>query len=228
MLFLRLTNMSALKKSSKDFIQDPTYAVHFDEYLGLLSKLLHHDPEMFKLKKTAKIVDVGCGYGNLLKELRDRGYKKLIGIEPDKLCRNGCLKEKLDVRDGTIANTKLPNASADAVIVNMVFHHIKNYTGAAAEIHRILKPGGLLCFMEPSPTPLRKLMDILTFKTPLPKYLNFVNTRYKVMRLEMKTGLYPNFLSHQKEFLDAINENFSPLWHRKSWFFQFGKYRKRK
>ncbi|WP_460993293.1 class I SAM-dependent methyltransferase, partial [Staphylococcus aureus] len=106
---------------------DYSYAAHFRKYKGLLSKLLKHDPEMFKLSKNAIIVDVGCGYGNLLKTLKERGYKKLIGVEPDSICRNACLKDGLDVREGTISNTNLPSSYADVVIVNQVFHHISNF-----------------------------------------------------------------------------------------------------
>jgi SAM-dependent methyltransferase len=219
--------MQKSKKSQDDFIQDPAYAVHFDNYRGLLAKLLKHDPEMFGLDKNAKIVDVGCGYGDLLKILRSRGYKNVMGVEPDPLCRKGCIKEKLDVRNGTIAKTGLPNNFADVVIVNEVFHHIDTFAEAAEELAKILKPKGLLCFLEPSPTLLRRAMDVITFKTPLSKWVKPVNTRYKVMKLEMETGLYPNFLDQQIQFHKSLNKYFEPVWHRQSWFFQFGKFQKR-
>ena len=192
-----------------------------------MSKVLNHDPKMFKLDKNAKIVDVGCGYGDLLETLCSRGYEKLIGIEPDATCRRSCLEKSLDVRDGTISKTGLTNAFADVVIVNQVFHHIDDFNGAADELARILKPGGLLCFLEPSPTLLRRAMDVVTFQTPFPSFIGFVKIRYEVMKLEMATGFYPNFLNHQTEFHNVINRRFSPVWHRQSWFFQFGKYRKR-
>jgi SAM-dependent methyltransferase len=220
--------MNSSTKLYKGFVQDPTYAVHFKNYLNLLSKVLNHDLAMFSLDKNARIVDVGCGYGNLLITLRSRGYKKLFGIEPDAICRQSCLKKHLAVREGTISKTGLANAFADVVIINQVFHHIKDFNAAVDELTRILKPGGVLCFMEPSPTLLRRAMDVLTFRTPLPNLVGFVKTRYEVMHLEMETGLYPYFLNHQTKFLNAIKRGFSPVWHRQSWFFQFGMYKKKK
>lgn len=215
------------KKFYKDFLQDSTYAVHFEKYRGLLSKLLNHDPKIFNLNKNTRIVDIGCGYGDILKILRARSYKKIMGIEPDAICRESCLQDDLDVRDGTISRTGLPNNFADVVIVNQVFHHIENYKASIDELARILRSRGFLCFVEPSPTLLRRIMDILTFHTPLPLLFGPVRTRYQVMKLEMETGLYPNFLSNQDKFQKAVYVHFSKLWLRQSWFFQFGKFIKK-
>lgn len=211
----------------KDFLQDTTYAVNFDKYRGLLSKLLKHDPEIFKLDKNVRIVDIGCGYGDILKILRARGYNKIVGIEPDSTCRESCLQDNLDVRGGTISRTGLPNNFADVVIVNQVFHHIENYKASIVELARITRSKGFLCFVEPSPTLLRRIMDILTFHTPLPILFDPVRTRYEVMKLEMKTGLYSNFLRNQDKFQKAICVYFSKLWLRQGWLFQFGKFIKK-
>ena len=219
--------MNTTKKTTPDFVQDPTYAAHFDNYRSLLSKTLNHNPAMFQIDKSALIVDVGCGFGDMLKELRARGYKNILGVEPDDLCRESCLKDGLDVRTGTITKTGLPNNTADVIIVNQVFHHMCNYQDAIDELSRILESGGLLCFLEPSPTFLRLAMDIVTFHTPLPKLFRFVQTRYDVMKLEMETGLYPKFLHDQVAFHAALNSRFTPIWHKQGCFFQFGKYKKK-
>jgi SAM-dependent methyltransferase len=211
----------------ENFVQDPTYAGHFGAYRALLARVLRHDPDMFDLPRDIQIVDVGCGYGDLLKTLRSRNYGCLVGVEPDVVCRNAALKEGLDVRDGTLAETGLPNQFADAAIVNEVFHHVDYYERSMSEIARILKPGGYLCIMEPAPTVMRKTMDYLTFHTPLRHFIPQVRMRYEVMHLEMETGLYPRFLAHQAEFAAALATRFEPLWWRRGWFFQFGKFQLR-
>jgi ubiquinone/menaquinone biosynthesis C-methylase UbiE len=219
--------MRSSNNKNNSFVQVPEYAIHFGIYRNLLAKLLRHDPEMFDLDKRNKIVDVGCGYGDLLKKLRDRSYKHLIGIEPDDLCRKSCIKDGLDVRKGVIGKTGLPKNFADVVIVSQVFHHIDKYDEAVAELSRILKPGGIMCFLEPSPTLLRRLMDVVTFYTILPKWIGPINTRYEVMKLEMETGMYPYFLDNQSLFREALKRYFVKIWHRQGLFFQFGKYRKK-
>jgi SAM-dependent methyltransferase len=208
----------------ENFVQDPSYADHFGAYRAILARLLRHDPAMFDLPRGVQIVDVGCGYGDLLKTLRSRKYTRLVGVEPDEVCRNAALKEGLDVRDGTLAQTGLPSQFADVVIVNEVFHHVDYYDRGVSEIARILKPSGYLCIMEPAPTMMRKIMDFLTFHTPLRQFIPQVRVRYEVMRLEMETGLYPRFLTHQAEFAAALATRFRPLWWRRGWFFQFGKF----
>lgn len=210
--------------NSGDFVQHSTYAGHFGAYRSLLGRLLNHDPAMFDLSADSQIVDAGCGYGDLLKTLRARGYRKLVGVEPDAACRTGAQAEGLDVREGTLMRTGLPDAFADAVIVNEVFHHVEDYVRNIDELARIVKPGGLLCFLEPAPTVLRSGMDLLTFHTPLPRLVPAIRTRYEVMRLEMDTGLYPQFLRQQPQFHDALARRFLRVWLRYGWFFQFGKY----
>lgn len=212
--------------NNEGFVQDSQYASHFENYRSLLNKVLNHDPAMFDLPKDALIGDIGCGYGDLLGTLQQRGYTNLIGVEPDPECRAGAQRRGLDVRDGTLAETGIAAGLLDVAIVNAVFHHVDHYARAIDELHRILKPGGTLCFLEPAPTPLRSTMDFLTFKTPLPRFLPPVKSRYDVMILEMNTGMYPMFLSHQNEFFAALDRHFEKLWLRRSWFFQFGKYRR--
>lgn len=209
----------------KDFVQDSTYASHFGTYRGLLDRVLDHDPSMFDLPREALIVDAGCGYGGLLSLLKTRGYLRLVGVEPDSTCRAGGLAAGLDVREGTLTATGLADSYADVVIVNQVFHHVADYQAACTELARILKPGGLLCYMEPLNTLLRTSMDALTFQTPLRHIIPAVEARYQVMNLEMETGLYPAFLKGQKVFRRSLDEHFDCIWHRRSWFFQFGKYR---
>lgn len=209
------------------FIQDKNYAAYFGAYRRILHRLLNHDPIMFELAPRSKIVDIGCGYGDLLKILRERGFTNLSGVEPDLLCRRGALANGFEVSDGTITRTGLADASIDVAIVNMVFHHIDNYAAAINEIARILKPQGLLCFMEPAPTIWRRLMDWLTFYTPLPRFFKLFQKRYMVMKLEMDTRMYPKFLAEQQAFYDALRHRFEKKWLRQGWFFQFGKYRRR-
>ena len=213
--------------TSSGFVQDASYAGHFGAYRLLLKRLLDHDPAMFALPKDAAIVDVGCGYGDLLLGMRARGYSRLSGVEPDRACREAARKSGLAVSEGTLSRTGLPDGGADALIVNQVFHHVEDYGAALDELRRALKPGGLLCFLEPLDTVLRSGMDFLTFKTPLRRIAAPVEARYRVMSLEFETGLYPKWLREQNRFHMELNRRFDRVWLKRSWFFQFGKYRRK-
>jgi SAM-dependent methyltransferase len=212
-----------------DFVQDTAYAKHFHTYQDILKRLLKRDPGRgdFDLPKDALIVDAGCGYGEYMRRLADRGHTRLVGVEPDPVCREGACSVGLDVREGMLTATGLPDAFADAVVVNEVFHHISDYARASDELARILKPGGILCFSEPRNTLQRRAMDFLTFDVPLRKLVSAVEIRYQVLILEIQTGLYRKFLREQAAFHAAIERHFERQWLKKGHFFQFGKYLKR-
>lgn len=205
------------------FVQDESYAGHFGRYRRILDRVIDHDPAMFGLPKGAVIADLGCGFGGLLEQLIRQGHPYVIGVEPDPECQKAARARGLPVYQGTLTTTGLADESVDAAIVNQVFHHIDGYGAAVDEIARILKPGGVLCFMEPLNTPLRVVMDLLTFRTPLRRVLPPVQARYDVMRLEVETGLYPAFLAQQELFYSELQRRFRLEWRRTGWFFQFAK-----
>jgi SAM-dependent methyltransferase len=212
-----------------DFVQDTAYATHFHTYQAILKRFFREDPGRgyFDLPKDALIVDVGCGYGEYMRQLGHRGHTHLVGIEPDPICREGGCAAGLDVREGMLTGTGLPDAFADVAVVNEVFHHIADYERASTELSRILKPGGILCFSEPRNTLQRRVMDFLTLDVPLRKLVPAVEIRYQVIVREIETGLYKKFLREQAAFHAAIERHFERQWLNKGHFFQFGKYLKR-
>lgn len=105
------------------------------------------------VNKDMKIMDFGCGSGPFLSYFWSRGYRNLSAIEPDPaLTKNIPSHIKADVRHCMAEKIDFPDASFDVVFVYCVLHHLKGndaYRAACAEIHRILKPGGLVFINEP-------------------------------------------------------------------------------
>lgn len=65
----------------KYFVQSQTS--NYKDYRKKKFKSLVDDLiEFFKLKPTTRILDFGCATGGLLKEFKNRGYKKIKGTDP--------------------------------------------------------------------------------------------------------------------------------------------------
>lgn len=88
------------------------------------------------------IVDLAAGTGKLTRSLVGLGAD-LVAIEPVVGMREQLKRAVpgVDVRDGTAERMPLDDASADAVLVAQAFHWF-DVPVAAAEIHRVLVPGG--------------------------------------------------------------------------------------
>jgi SAM-dependent methyltransferase len=96
------------------------------------------------LRHGSQVVDLAAGTGQLSKLFAGLGMET-ISVEPAANMR-AILGERLpDVRvaDGTAEGMPLPEGTADAVVVGNAFHHFDR-EAAFAEIHRVLRPGGLL------------------------------------------------------------------------------------
>ena len=104
-----------------------------------------------------RILDVGCGSGPILADLRDRGaivtgVDASAGMLDQARARLGTgvdlrvadLAEPLPFGDGTF----------DDVVASQVLHYLKDWGPTLAELHRVLRPGGRLIVSEEHPTAL--------------------------------------------------------------------------
>ncbi|WP_432735442.1 class I SAM-dependent methyltransferase [Maridesulfovibrio sp. FT414] len=99
--------------------------------------------------RTADILDVGCGYGRVMRELLGNGYAKVQGVEP-----SVSLRDRGAAGDGSLSIAALengripfPDNSFDAVLLIAVLTCIPQdgeQDALLAEIHRVLRPGGII------------------------------------------------------------------------------------
>ncbi len=118
------------------------------------------------------ILDVGCGTGKLLKaaEARFPGAR-LVGvdaaIEMVKYAQSTTPSGTIQFQQATAEELPFPNASFDLVFSTMTFHHWQNQARGAAEVARVMTPGGrwLLADFVASGLmkPLRKLLRLHQF-----------------------------------------------------------------
>ncbi|NKE62803.1 class I SAM-dependent methyltransferase [Lentzea sp. PSKA42] len=100
-----------------------------------------------------RVLDVGCGTGNLLRSTGKRHpHAELTGVDPDlkmlaraerKLRRAG-LTARLD--RGFAQELAFPDASFDRVFSSLMLHHLDTSSKdeMLAEVRRVLRPDGLL------------------------------------------------------------------------------------
>jgi len=102
-----------------------------------------------RVGRTARIVDVGCGTGRTLRELSDRGYAAIRGLDVSRamVAKARALHPDLDVTVAPPLAVPLPDASVDAVLLIAVLTCIVSDDGQRAlvsEVRRVLAPGGLV------------------------------------------------------------------------------------
>jgi SAM-dependent methyltransferase len=98
-----------------------------------------------------KILDAGCGTGAILQRLGNPGRNVGIDLAPEAI--SFCQQRGLDnVRQGNICALPFEDASFDAVICSSVLYHewVADVAGAVREMHRVLRPDGVLVINVPA------------------------------------------------------------------------------
>ncbi len=98
--------------------------------------------------RPAALLDVGCGTGRLLRSAARRWPDAhLIGVDPASgmvaVARE--LMPQATFESGEAEQLPLPDASIDAALSTMSFHHWQDQPAGVREIARVLRPGG--CFV---------------------------------------------------------------------------------
>jgi 2-polyprenyl-3-methyl-5-hydroxy-6-metoxy-1,4-benzoquinol methylase len=94
-----------------------------------------------------RVVEVGCGSGVLLGELKDRGYE-CVGVEPDERTAEWTRRSiDVDVRAGLFPGIKLP--SCDLFMAFDVIEHSIDPEAFMMEVAQLLNPGGIAIIQTP-------------------------------------------------------------------------------
>ncbi|MFZ5608672.1 MAG: class I SAM-dependent methyltransferase [Pseudomonadota bacterium] len=102
------------------------------------------------------VLDVGCGTGTLALMLAAQAPRAVHALDADpQILEMGRQKSRaagaaIHFQQGSAAALPYPDAHFDKVFCSLMFHHLPRATKAAAigEIHRVLKPGGMLHFAD--------------------------------------------------------------------------------
>ncbi len=141
-----------LQKVTKAFIENDVYTL--PEEQGNLATSLEYISK-FNISKTARILDLGCGYGSLIYNLKLNGYDNVYGIEVNKerVEKGRIAYPNLSESICTYSGEIIPYQDSvyDLILMFDVIEHIPDVeTFIIKEVYRVLKDNGLLIFQTPN------------------------------------------------------------------------------
>ncbi|MDO9023589.1 class I SAM-dependent methyltransferase [Zwartia sp.] len=188
-----------------------------DVYFPFIEPLLALYPDAIAL-------DLGCGRGEWLEILRNKGFTAL-GVDLDDGMLADCRALNLNVRtqDAIAALNGLEDASASILSAFHLVEHIPFdvLRALVSEAHRVLKPGGLLIMETPNPenimvgTSSFYLDPTHTRPIPpgllmfVPKYYGFLNTT--VLRLQETPELRQKVSPTLRDVLSGASPDYAVI-----------------
>ena len=129
------------------------YEAHYDDVWSRRYRERFVDAPLFTGLDLAgrQVLDAMCGSGQTTGALLARGAR-VTGLDISEACIQSFQSRWPQCRTVCTAITQsgLPSESFDAVVVVAGLHHLHPHIDAAIkEIHRLLRAGGMFCFLEP-------------------------------------------------------------------------------
>ena len=102
-------------------------------------------------KRNGRLLDIGCGTGHFLAEMGRYPGWELAGVEPNaKAAEFARQALGLNVHLGDLFSAQFPDHHFDVVTMWDVLEHLYEPVSVLREIHRVLKPDGVLILRTPS------------------------------------------------------------------------------
>jgi 2-polyprenyl-3-methyl-5-hydroxy-6-metoxy-1,4-benzoquinol methylase len=148
-------NPQLTKDELKSYYAEDYYGVNNLRFIGIIEKFVRlkrriRAARVHKYVNGGKVLDIGCGRGIFLNEMRKKGYD-VYGTEFSETGANFAREVlKLDISIGELVTLKFPDNNFDIITIYHVLEHLSNPVQTLHEAKRILKPGGLLLIAVPN------------------------------------------------------------------------------
>ncbi|WP_047864440.1 class I SAM-dependent methyltransferase [Rubrobacter aplysinae] len=118
-------------------------ASEYDRSAGYVSRLGEDVVDLLDPRLGERVLDLGCGTGDLSAELSSRGAEVLgVDLSPEMVSRSAEKYPALRFEAGDARSLGLRPESFDAVFSNATLHWIKEASKAIRAVRRVLRPGG--------------------------------------------------------------------------------------
>lgn len=159
---LRFTQAVPTEENIGSYYRSDSYISHTNTNKGLINRL-YHLVRNYTLKRkrkllqtasgrnTGQLLDLGAGTGVFASFMQQSGWQ-VIGLEPDPETR----QRAREINNISLLETsqlfQLPAASFDVITLWHVLEHVHRLHDYLAQLHQLLKPGGVLLIAVPNYT----------------------------------------------------------------------------
>jgi len=151
-----VVSMAQARRSYTYLLGDsPTEAWRLRGQARLWDPTAHALFDRLKIRRGARVLEIGPGAGSLHRELRRRVRGPVDAVEPSDTFSRGV--ERLASRDGfgrgerwcaNLSDVKLPRAHYDVIFARWVFLFLPDPAAHVRQLARALKPGGRLAIQD--------------------------------------------------------------------------------
>lgn len=152
-----MPKLASLEESyeSEYYDDDENFCQHHQRYLR--EKSMVPDPwktqmetiESYFNGKKGKLLDVGCGYGSLLREAKNHGWD-VFGVDISRKIQKYLGNYKIPIFCGELKDANFEDGYFDVVRASHLIEHLTNPIDLLIESKRILKDSGLLVIICPN------------------------------------------------------------------------------
>ncbi len=140
--------------------------------------------------RPGKVLDVGCGAGELLAQYAATGWET-YGLDPSATATRAAASRGAAVHKGTLADAPWPGEQFHLIVFSHSLEHIPDPVGAVEEASARLAPGGTLAIDVPNwASWQRRLFGSRWFVLDLPRHLQHFSPR-ALERLAERLDLAP-------------------------------------